>query len=127
MSGATVLRAAHHRLRSALDLDDALPAGADRVEERVVAEARHDRADLLGSADDERALGHLDLHAVDGERDEVLGRGAVLAHAPTSTFAAAASRRELGAVAGRAGHGRGLHARHVACGRGRRSGRRRAG
>jgi hypothetical protein len=86
--GRDGLRAAHHGLRRALDLDDALPAGADRIEERVVAEARHDRADLLGRADDERALRHLHLHTVDGERDEVCT--VLLAHAPTSVSTATA-------------------------------------
>lgn len=53
--------------------------GADRVEERVVAEARDLDAQELGGADDEGALGHADLDAVDRERDEVLGRNRRLA------------------------------------------------
>ena len=40
----------------ALDLDQALPAGADRVEQRVVAEARDRDAELLGGPDDQLAL-----------------------------------------------------------------------
>ena len=82
--GGDGLRAAHDGLGRTLDLDDALAAGTDRVEQRVVAEARHDRADLLGGTDDERALGHLHRDAVDGQGDEV-GRAVLLAHASTST------------------------------------------
>ena len=55
-------------LRCALDLDQALPAGADRVEQRVVAEPRDLDADQLGGADHQRALGDGDLDAVDGQR-----------------------------------------------------------
>lgn len=71
--------AGRHRLALALDLDDALPASAGRVEERVVAEARDLDAQQLGGADDQGALGHADLDAVDRERDEVLGRNGRLA------------------------------------------------
>ena len=39
-------------------VDEALPAGADRVEQRVVAEPRDLDADLLGGPDDQGALGH---------------------------------------------------------------------
>ena len=42
------------------DLDQALAAGADRVEQRVVAEPRDLDAELLGGADDQGALGHAD-------------------------------------------------------------------
>ena len=55
------------RLALALDLDQALPAGADRVEQRVVAEPRDLDAEQLGGPDDQRALGHGDLEAVDGD------------------------------------------------------------
>ena len=51
------------------DLDQALAARAGRGEQRVVAEPRDLDAQLLGGADDERALGHGRLDAVDGERD----------------------------------------------------------
>jgi hypothetical protein len=61
--------AGHHRLALALDLDHALAAGADGVEQRVVAEARHDRAELLGGPDDERPLRDGHLLAVDRQRD----------------------------------------------------------
>jgi hypothetical protein len=44
--------------RPLLDLDQALAAGAHRVEQRVVAEPRDLDADLLGGADDQGALGH---------------------------------------------------------------------
>lgn len=63
-----------HRLALALHLDDALAAGAGRVEERVVAEARDLDAEEFGGADHQGALGHGDLDAVDGERHQVLGR-----------------------------------------------------
>ena len=63
-----------HRLALALDLDQALPAGADRLQQRVVAEPRDLHADLLGGPDDQRARGHRDLEAVDGAPDVVLGR-----------------------------------------------------
>ena len=50
-------RAGGQRLALALDLDEALPARADRVEQRVVAEARDRDAEQLGGADHQRALG----------------------------------------------------------------------
>ena len=57
------------------DVNHALAAGADGVEQRVVAEARDRGADHLGGPDDQRALGNADLLAVDGQRDEIrLGR-----------------------------------------------------
>ena len=62
------------------DLDQALAAGAGRGEQRVVAEPRDLDAQLLGGADDQRALGHLGLDAVDGERDR--GRRAPPAFRP---------------------------------------------
>ena len=64
--------AGHQRLRHALDLDHALAAGPDGVQQRVVAEARDDRPELLGGADHERPLGDGDLLAVDGQRDLVV-------------------------------------------------------
>ena len=39
-------------------LDQALPAGADRLEQRVVAEPRDLDADQLGGPDHQGALGH---------------------------------------------------------------------
>ena len=45
-------------LRGAAHLDQALAAGADRREQRVVAEPRDLDADLLGGADHQRVLGH---------------------------------------------------------------------
>jgi hypothetical protein len=61
-----------HRLALALHLDQALPAGADRVEQRVVAEARDLDADALRRPDDQLTLGHPHLDAVDGDGDGVL-------------------------------------------------------
>ena len=55
------------RLALALHLDDALAAGAGRVEQRVVAEAGDLDAEQLGGADHQRALGDGDLDAVDGD------------------------------------------------------------
>src|SRR5699024_8531621 len=57
------------RLALALHLHQALAAGAHRIEKRVVAEPRDVHADLLGGADHQRALGHRELAAVDGEGD----------------------------------------------------------
>ena len=51
------------------DVDQALAAGADRLEERVVAEARDRDADLLGGPDHQGVLGDADLHPVDRQRD----------------------------------------------------------
>ena len=53
------------------DVDQALAAGADRREQRVVAEPRDLDADLLGGADHQGVLGDADLDAVDGQRDEI--------------------------------------------------------
>ena len=63
--------ARRRRLGLALDLDQALPAGADRVEQRVVAEPRDLDAELLGGPDHQRPLGHGDLEPVDGDRHAV--------------------------------------------------------
>ncbi len=60
-----------HRLALALDLHDALPARAGRVEQRMVAEPRDLDAELLGGADDQGPLGHRELDAVDGQRHQV--------------------------------------------------------
>ncbi|CAM3971119.1 hypothetical protein NORO109296_15625 [Nocardiopsis rhodophaea] len=56
------------------DLDEALAAGPGGFEQRVVAEAGDLDSQQFGGADDQRALGHLDLEPVDGDGDEVLGR-----------------------------------------------------
>ena len=53
------------------DLDQALAARAGRGEQGVVAEARDLDAQLLGGADDQGALGHGGLDAVDGEGDQL--------------------------------------------------------
>ena len=82
--------ARRHRLALALDLDQALPAGADRLQQRMVAEPRDLHAHQLGGANHQRALGHADLVVVDGQchhLDRRLGRrrGLVLGggHTPT--------------------------------------------
>ncbi|GAA5615746.1 hypothetical protein Spla01_06963 [Streptomyces platensis] len=87
-----------HRLALALDLDDALPAGARRVQQRMVAEARDLDAEEFGGADDQRPLGDGDLDAVDRQGDEVLRRDRCLA-APRGTGGGAAVRPR-----GRDGH-----------------------
>ncbi len=61
-----------HRLDLALDLDQALAAGADRVEQRVVAEPRDLDAEQLGGPDDQHALRHRDLEPVDGDGHRAL-------------------------------------------------------
>ena len=52
-------------------VDQALAARTDRVEQRVVAEARDLDADLLGGPDHQGALGHGDLDVVDRQRDRL--------------------------------------------------------
>ena len=59
--------AAGHRLALALDLDQALPARADRVEQRVVAEPRDLHAQQFGGANHQRALGNRHLDVVDDD------------------------------------------------------------
>ena len=74
----TVLGVHHHvvgdrggargdRFTLSLDVDQALPAGADGCEQRMVAEPRDLDSGLFGGPDDQRALGNLDLGSVDGE------------------------------------------------------------
>ncbi len=63
-----------HRFALALDLDDALAAGAGRIQQRMVAKTRDLDAEEFGGADDQRPLGDGDLDAVDRQGDEVLGR-----------------------------------------------------
>ena len=65
------------------DLDQALAARAGGCEQRVVAEPRDLDAEVLGGADDQRALGHLGLDAVDGERDGVRRRLRCARRVPT--------------------------------------------
>ena len=57
------------------DVDQALAAGADRREQRVVAEPRDLDADLLGGPDHQGVLGDVDLDAVDRHRDRLHGVG----------------------------------------------------
>ena len=64
-------RAGGEQLALALDLHVALPARPDRLQQRMVAEARDLHPHLLGGADDQRALRHGHLRAVDRERDEI--------------------------------------------------------
>ena len=72
------LRAGRLRLRHPVDLDQAGAARGDRIQQRVVAEARHLDAELLSGADREGALGHAHLDAVD---DDSIGTGAAHARA----------------------------------------------
>ena len=60
--------AGRHRFALSLDLDQALPAGADRVQQRVVAEPRDLDAHQLGRANHQSSLGNTDFVAVDGQR-----------------------------------------------------------
>ncbi len=75
------------RLALALHLDQALPAGAGRGQQRVVAEPRDRSAHPLGDPDDQLALLGLDLDPVDGEGDQIRPLGYV-GHqcAPTRDF-----------------------------------------
>jgi hypothetical protein len=59
------------------DLDQALPARTDGVQQRVIAKARDLYADLLSSANHQGAFGHGDLDIVDGQRHRLgsLARG----------------------------------------------------
>ncbi len=68
-------RTGRDRLALALDLDDALPAGADRVEQRMVAEARDLDPEQFGRTDDQCPLGDADGLVVDGQGDEIRRRG----------------------------------------------------
>src|ERR1700712_4159885 len=63
--------ARRERLALTVDVDEALTKSADRIEQRVVTEARNLDADRLGRTNDERALRDLQLDAVDGDRDGV--------------------------------------------------------
>ena len=63
------------RLALAFHVDQALAAGADRVEQRMVAEPGDLDAEQLGGPDHQRALGHGDLEAVDRDGHGVNGRG----------------------------------------------------
>ena len=53
------------------DVDQALAARTDRLEQRVVAEPRDLCADLLGGTDHQGVLGNADLDAVDGQGHQV--------------------------------------------------------
>src|SRR4029453_18664477 len=65
-------RAGGHRLRRLLDLDEAHPAVCRDRELRVVAEARHVDAGLVGQLDDHLALARLERPAVDLDVDDVV-------------------------------------------------------
>src|SRR4051794_28892577 len=69
-------RARGEELALPLDLDVTLPARPHRLQERVVAEPWDLDADLLGRPDDQGALGHRHLLAVDRQRDELVGHEA---------------------------------------------------
>ncbi len=81
MPSATGLGARGDRLALALDVHQALPAGAGRGQQRVVAEPRDRDAQLLGDPDHQRPLGRLDLDAVDRELNHAVGHQ----WAPTSS------------------------------------------
>ena len=57
-----------------LDLDEAHAACGDRIQQRVIAEARDLDTHELGDTDDEHALGHAHLDAVNRHRHDVGGR-----------------------------------------------------
>ncbi len=59
------------RLALPLDLDDALPAGPDGVQQRMVAEPWDLDPEELGRTDDQRSLGNADRLAVDGQGDKI--------------------------------------------------------
>ncbi len=86
--------AAGHRLALALDLHQALAAGAHGLEQGMVAEPGNLHADQLGGANHQGALGNRQRGVVDGDGHQ-LGAGAglgCLCHAPTPL---SASRRKL--------------------------------
>src|ERR1700722_5883122 len=62
--------ARRHRFALALDLDQALAAGADRIQQRVVAEPGDLNADQLSGADHQSAFGNADFGAVYGQRHQ---------------------------------------------------------
>ena len=69
-------RARGERLLLALDLDEALAARAERVEQRMVAEPWHLDAHLFGGADDEGVLRDRDLGPVNCQSHGVSHAGA---------------------------------------------------
>ena len=76
--GADGLGARGHRLAGPLDVDEALTARGDGVQQRVVAEPRDGDADLLGSTDHQGPGLDLEGMAVDGDRDQLaLGLGGI--------------------------------------------------
>ena len=68
-----------HRPATHLDLDQALPASTDGLEQWVVAEPRDGDTDPLGGADHQLTLGGDDLDAVDDQPDMTLRNGLRLA------------------------------------------------
>jgi hypothetical protein len=64
-----------HRPAAHLHLDQALAASACRLEQRVVAEPRDDDPEPLAGADEQLALGRVDLLPVDRQADVALGDG----------------------------------------------------
>ena len=76
------------QLGHAFDLDQTHAAESGRPKLRVIAIDRDLLLDRLGGLNQERALGHLDRHAVNGEFDQLLGGGA---HASTVSFRRRAS------------------------------------
>src|SRR5829696_1532986 len=81
-------------------LNEALPARADRVKQRMIAEPWHLDADELGGANDQGAFGHRYLDVIDRQGDQILaffnGGFALLVgdnrHSETSRATPSASR-----------------------------------
>lgn len=67
-------RAGGERLSLSFHLDQTLPAGADRVKKGVLAEPRNLNAEHLRGSDDQGALRHRNLKAVNGERHQLRRR-----------------------------------------------------
>jgi hypothetical protein len=65
-------RARGERLGLPFHLDEALPARAHRIEQRMVTEPGDLDSEQLGGADHQHALGHGDLEAVDGDGHPLL-------------------------------------------------------
>ena len=68
--------AGSERLALPLHVDEALTAGADRIEQRVVAKPRDLNADHLRGTNHQRALGNTDLDTVDDNAHCVRARSA---------------------------------------------------
>ena len=65
-------RAGRHWLALPFDLDQAHPADSRRIQLGVVTKDRDLDVGVLGRLDEQHALGHLRLPAVDGNRNQLL-------------------------------------------------------